>query len=1039
MFSRFFINRPIFATVVSLFIVLAGAMAMRVLPVAEFPEIVPPEVNVRAAYPGASAATIAQTVAAPLEQKINGVEHMLYMRSVSAGDGSLNITVSFEVGTDPDQNTINVNNRVQAALTSLPEEVRRQGVTVSKRSSSMLMVLAMESADGRYGMTDISNYALVNVLDEIKRLPGVGDASIFGSRDYSIRIWLHPDKLARLGLTPMDVASAINEQNAQFAAGSIGSEPLSSPVEMTYTVTTQGRMVEPEQFENIILRSGADGSFLRLGDVADVELGSQNYNLVSKHIGRETVPMGIYLAPGANALDTADRVIETMDRLSKSFPDGMEYSIPYNTTTFVRISMQEVRQTLFEAFLLVSLIIFVFLHNWRATIIPLLAVPVSIIGTFAGMYALGFSINTLTLFGLVLAIGIVVDDAIVVIENVERVMKQDGLPPREATIKAMGEVSGAVVAIVLVLCSVFIPVAFMGGLTGEMYRQFAVTIAVSVIISGIVALTLTPALCALLLRPVHGTPILPLRLFESFFTKLTGGYSAGVRLLLKRGLLAVAMFAVICGVSWKMFTTLPHSLVPEEDKGNILTVVMLPEGASLSRTSAAMDALTDKVTQMPGVNGIMSLAGLDLLSGALRTNTGTAFINLTDWDERKHGPTVKDVIGMTFGAGAGITDAFVLPFNLPPIMGMSNTGGVEGYVQDRAGLGLPALADQVGKLVAAARKRPEFASVQTMFSVGSPQIDVVLDRDRARAMGVPVDRVFDTMQATFGAYYVNDFNRVGRTFKVQLQSRGEYRDNPDDLAEVSVRSDSGEMIPLSVLAKVQRTAGPEVVERFNVFPAAKIMASPAPGYSSGQVMDALEQLTRSELPGGYDLAWTGSAYQERATGGSSMSILLLGLLMVFLILAAQYERWSLPLAVILVVPFALFGAAGATLLRGLANDTYLQIALVTLVGLAAKNAILIVEFAVQQMREGLSVSEAAAKAAELRFRPIVMTSLAFVLGCLPLAISSGAGAASRHAIGTGVIGGMLAATFIAPFFIPTFFKLIINATLKLRRRNHGDG
>ena len=1039
MFSRFFINRPIFATVLSLFIVLAGLLSLRILPIAEFPDIVPPEVQVSARYPGASAETIAQTVAAPLEQKINGVDNMLYMRSVSAGDGSLTITVSFEVGTDPDQNTINVNNRVQAAESSLPEEVRRQGVTVSKKSSSMLMVLAMESDDGRYDAVDVSNYALVNVIDELKRIPGVGDAMVFGSRDYSIRIWLRPDKLAALGLTPSDVASAVSEQNAQFAAGSIGSEPLNAPVEMTYTVTTQGRMVEPEQFADIILRANEDGSFLRLRDVAEVELGAQSYNLVSKRDGKAAAAMGVYLAPGANALDTADRVIAAMERLSAQFPDGIGYSVPYNTTTFVRISVQEVQQTLIEAFLLVSLIIFIFLHNWRATLIPLLAVPVSIIGTLAGMYALGFSINTLTLFGLVLAIGIVVDDAIVVIENVERVMKTEFLSPREATIKAMGEVSGAVVAIVLVLCSVFIPVAFMGGLSGEMYRQFAVTIAVSVIISGIVALTLTPALCALLLKNEHRQPILPLLLFERFFTRLTAGYTAGVRLLLKRSLLAFALFAVLCVVSWRMFAALPHALVPEEDKGNILSVAMLPEGASLSRTEAAMDALADTMLKAHGVDGIMTLAGLDLLSGAMKTNTGTAFVTLAPWGERKKGPTVDQVIGMTFGAGASITDAFVLAFNLPPIMGMSNTGGVEGYVQDRGGNSLTELAARVNELAAKARTRPELGSVQALFSVNAPQINVVLDRDRARAMGVPIDRVFETMQATFGAYYVNDFNRMGRTFKVQLQSRGEFRDNPDDLADVYVRSDTGRMIPLTVLATVERTTGPEVVERFNVFPAAKIMANPAPGYSSGQAMDALEEITRAELPETYHLAWTGSAYQERATGGTSLTVLLLGLLMVFLILAAQYERWTLPLAVILVVPFALFGAAGATLLRGLSNDTYLQIALVTLVGLASKNAILIVEFAVQQHKSGMGIAEAAAKAAELRFRPIVMTSLAFILGCLPLAISSGAGAASRHAIGTGVIGGMLAATFIAPFFIPTFYKTIIGLTERLRRRPNGDG
>ncbi len=1039
MFSRFFITRPVFATVVSLIIVLAGVLSLDVLPVAEFPEIVPPEVSVSASYPGASAEVIAQTVAAPLEQKINGVEHMLYMRSVNSGDGTLSLTVTFAVGSDADQNTINVNNRVQAALASLPADVRALGVTVSKKSSSLLQVVMLTSKDGRYDTIYMSNYALVNILDELKRLPGVGDATVFGAQDYAMRVWLKPDRLAQLGLTPADVADAIEEQNAQFAAGSIGRDPLSSPVELSYTVTTQGRMTDTKQFGDIILRANPDGTILRLKDVARLELGAQNYSLRAKMSGLPSVAMGIYLSPGANALEVGDLVTAKMAELSKRLPDGIAYAIPYDTTTFVRISVEEVIHTLFEAFLLVFAIIYLFLQNWRATLIPCLAVPVSVIGTFAGMYVLGFSINTLTLFGLVLAIGIVVDDAIVVIENVERIMATDHLPPREATLKAMEEVSGAVVAIVLVLCSVFIPVAFMGGLAGEMYKQFAVTIAVSVIISGLVALTLTPALCALLLKPGHPTVIAPLQMFNRFFDRLTNRYTQGVRFLLRRGLVAIALFAALLACTWSLFQIVPGQLVPNEDKGNLISMAMLPDGASLSRTEATMDKLETITRSIPAVQDTITLSGLDLISGTNKTNAGTSFIILKPWAERKRAEDSSfSIVGQVFGRGMSILDGFILAFNMPPISGMSNTGGFEGYLQSRGGGSLMDLAAQTDKLVAAAAKRPEIGRLSTTFSVRSPQLDIELDREKAKAMGVPVSRVFQTMQATFGSYYVNDFNKLGRTFRVQLQSEADYRSRPDDLGRVFVRSDSGEMVPLLALVNVRQTTGPEVVERFNVFPAAKLVGEPAPGYSSGQVLSAMEQLVHENLPDDYALAWTGSAYQEQATGGTSGMVFVLGLLMVFLILAAQYESWSLPLSVILVVPFALFGAILANYLRGLANDVYFQIALVTLIGLASKNAILIVEFAVQLHRSGMSYMEAAAEAARLRFRPIIMTSLAFVLGVVPLAISSGAGANSRHSIGTSVIGGMLAATFIATFFIPTFFRGISLLTSKKARAEEQD-
>lgn len=1035
MFARFFVNRPVFATVLSVVIVLAGLLAMKVLPIAEFPDIIPPEVNVKANYPGASAEVIAQTVAAPLEQQVNGVENMLYMRSVSSGDGTLSMSVTFAVGTNPDQNTINVNNRVQAALTSLPEEVRRQGVTVSKKSSNMLQVISIFSPEGKYDTVYMSNYSLVNIIDDLKRISGVGDAVVFGAQNYSIRIWIRPDRLAQLGLTPSDIATAVREQNAQFAAGAIGKDPLTSPVELSYTVTTQGRMTDPKEFGEIILRANSDGTILRLKDVARLELGAQTYSLRAKNNGKPAVALGIYLSPGANALETAEAVSDKMAELSQRFPDGIKYSIPYDTTTFVRISVEEVVHTLAEAFILVFAIIYLFLQNWRATLIPCLAVPVSIIGTFAGMYVLGFSINTLTLFGLVLAIGIVVDDAIVVLENVERIMSTDKLPPKEATIKAMGEVTGPVVAIVLVLCAVFIPVAFMGGLAGGMYKQFAVTIAVSVIISGIVALTLTPALCALILKENHSQPLAPFRWFNRFFENVTRKYTAGVRLLLKRSFITITLFAVIIATTWTLFQKVPSALVPNEDKGTLIAISMLPDGASLSRNNTVTDDLVGRVLSTEGVRGTISLAGLDLFSGSMKSNMSTTFITLDDWKERGEKNSSFNIVKGIFRDTYSIVDAFVLAFNMPPISGMSNTGGFEAYLQSRSGKGVRDLAQKADMVVKAAAKRPELSRITPNFSVNAPQLDIRLDREKAKSMGVPVSRVFETMQATFGAYYINDFNKLGRTFKVQIQSESDYRRTPEDISNVYVRSDKGDMIPLTALVTVKQITGPEVVERFNVFPAAKLLGGPAPGYSSSQALTAMEEVVKETLPADYTLAWTGSAYQEKATGGTSSQVFILGLLMVFLILAAQYEKWSLPLAVIMAVPFALFGAILANYGRGLANDVYFQIALVTLVGLSSKNAILIVEFASMLHKEGMSAYDAALEAAKMRFRPIVMTSLAFILGVVPLAISSGAGAASRHSIGTGIIGGMLASTFIATLFVPSFYRAIIAFTEKMFKKD----
>jgi multidrug efflux pump len=1025
MFSRFFIDRPIFASVLSIVIMFAGLLAMRILPVAQYPEIVPPQVVVSATYPGASAQTIAETVAAPLEQQINGVEDMIYMQSTSTASGTLSLSVYFQTGTDADQANINVNNRVQRATAVLPEEVRRQGVTVAKRSSSILQIVALSSPDRRYDTIYISNYALVNVIDELRRVPGVGDAALFGASDYSMRIWLKPDKVAQYRLTPGDIAAAVRDQNAQFAAGRFAEEPMPGEQAFTYSATTQGRLADPREFEQIILRSDENGASLRLRDVARVELGSLNYSTVATLNGAPTVPIGIYLQPDANALDVATAVNATMERLARRFPDGMRYDVPFTTTNFIEASIEAVIHTFIEAIVLVVVVVFVFLQNWRATFIPVLAVPVSIIGAFAGMYLLGFSINLLTLFGLILAIGIVVDDAIIVLENVERIMSTEGKPPREAAIQAMQEVSGPLVAIVLVLCAVFIPVSFLGGLAGELYRQFAITIAVSVVVSGIVALTLTPALCALLLKPGHGEPWLPFRVFNRGFDWLTRRFIGGTAFFLRHAVVALAVVALMLGVTWWLFQRVPGALVPAEDQGSVFLVTMLPPAASLDRTTRITAQVTDGAMRNPAVESVVTIAGFDLLSGAQKTNAGVSFVSLKDWSQRTDPWLDARNLAPAFAAlNADFRDGIVIGFNPPPIIGLSTTGGFEFYLQDRSGGSLESLAQAAQQVIPAAGQRPELAGVSTTFNTGTPQYSLGVDREKAKALGVPITSIFDTMQSTFGSLYVNDFTLFGRTYRVSLSSEPEFRRSPDDLQHVFVRSANGAMIPLSVLVSVTRTVGADVVDRFNVFPAAKIQGNPAPGFSSGQAIAAMEQVVAQALSSDYSIGWTGSAYQELQSAGTGAQGFLYGLVMVFLILAAQYERWSLPFAVITAVPFAVFGAILAIWLRGIENDIYFQVGIVTLIGLAAKNAILIVEVAAERHRAGMPVIDAALEAARLRFRPIVMTSLAFILGVVPLALASGASSASRHSIGTGVIGGMLAATFVAVLFVPLFFRLV---------------
>lgn len=1042
MFSKFFIDRPIFATVISLIIVLAGLVAMKVLPIEQYPNIVPTEIQVSAVYPGATAEVLADTVAAPIEQEINGVKNMIYMYSNATSSGYLTIGVVFDIGTDPDQATIDVNNKVQAATSKLPSEVTKQGVTVEQKSNSILQVITMRSTSDRYNTVYVSNYALLNVLDEIKRIKGVGSASLFASQDYSMRIWLSPDKLADYNMTPQDVISAIQEQNSQFAAGQFGQEPMDESVAFTYSVNTKGRLVDEKEFGNIILRSDDKGGMLRLKDVARIELGAQDYSVSSTFNGEPSVAFAVYLQPGANALETAGLVKAKMAELSKNFPQGITYEIPYDTTLFVNVSIDEVIHTFFEAVLLVIVVVYLFLQNMRATLIPILAVPVSIIGAFAGMYVLGFSINLLTLFGLILAIGIVVDDAIIVLENVERLMTEEKLSPKEAAIKAMKEVSGPVVAVALVLSSVFLPIAFLGGMTGVMYKQFSVTIAVSVLISALVALTLTPALCALIIKPEHAhrEPSGLFKWFNSFFDSVTNWYIAGVKFFLENRKTAVLGFvAVIAAILW-LFKVIPGGLVPNEDQGNLLMAYSMPEASSLPRTEKFTAKVGEMVKSNPNVEDVLTINGYNMLSSSQNTYSGISFITLKDWDLRTKANQSAEALSKVFtGMGLSQPEGIGYAFSMPPIMGMSTSGGFEGYIQNRAGKSSEELMAKTQEFLDAANKRPELTNVKTTFSVSTPQYRIDLDREKARMLNVPINEIYAVMQSTFGSLYVNDFTYMGRNFRVTLQSESKFRRTPDDLRYVYVKSNSGQLVPLSTLVNVERVTGPELVNRFNIFPAAKILGDPAAGYSSGQAIAAMEEVAQQVLGEDYSLSWIGSAYQEKLTGGASTQAFVFGLIMIFLILSAQYEKWSLPIVVILSVPFAVLGALLATYVRGIENDLYFQVGLVTLIGLAAKNAILIVEFAVMKVQEGLNYAEAAIEAAKLRFRPIVMTSLAFTFGVLPLAISTGAGAGSRHAIGTGMIGGMILSTFVATLFVPMMFAIIGETfdeeNVKLRKIN----
>ncbi|MBC2800114.1 efflux RND transporter permease subunit [Campylobacter jejuni] len=1025
MFSKFFIERPIFASVVAIIISIAGIIGLANLPVEQYPSLTPPTVQVSATYTGADAQTIASTVATPIEDAINGVDNMIYMDSTSS-PGQMKLTVYFNIGTDPDQAAIDVNNRISAATAKLPEAVKKLGVTVRKSSSTILEVVSVYSEDSSMNDIDIYNYVSLNILDELKRIPGVGDASAIGNKNYSMRIWLEPDLLNKFGVTANDVINAVNDQNAQYATGKIGEEPVVNKSPQVISITMQGRLQTPQEFENIILRVNEDKSFLRIKDVAKVEIGAEQYNSTGRLNTSAAVPIMINLQSGANAVNTAKLINEKMQELSKNFPQGLKYQIPYDTTIFVKASIKEVIKTFVEALALVLVVMYLFLKNFKSTIIPMIAVPVSLLGTFAVLYVLGFSINLLTLFALVLAIGIVVDDAIIVVENIDRILHEDSnISVKDAAIKAMNEVSSPVISIVLVLCAVFIPVSFISGFVGEIQRQFALTLAISVAISGFVALTLTPSLSALFLTRNESKPFYFIQKFNDFFDWSTSVFSSGVAYILKRTIRFVLVFCIMIGFIAYLFKIVPSSLVPSEDQGVIMSIINLPSGSSIHRTIEEVDTINKNATQMKEISSSVSLIGFDLFTSSLKENAAAVFFILKDWSQRE--ASSDQIIAQLFGQYAADRNALSYFLNLPPIPGLSLTGGFEMYAQNKSGKDYDAIQQDVNKMLELARTRKELANVRTTLDTSFPQYKLIIDRDKMKYYNLNMQDVFNTISATIGTYYVNDFPMLGKNFQVNIRALGDFRNTQDALKNIYIRSSDNKMIPLNSFLTLVRSARPDDVKRFNLFPAALIQGDPAPGYTSGQAIDAIAEVAKQSLGDEYSIAWSGSAYQEVSSKGAGAYAFVLGMIFVFLILAAQYERWLMPLAVITAVPFAVFGSILLVALRGFDNDIYFQTGLLLLIGLSAKNAILIIEFAMEErLKKGKSIFEAAINAAKLRFRPIIMTSLAFTFGVLPMIFATGAGSASRHSLGTGLIGGMIAASTLAIFFVPLFFYLLEN-------------
>ncbi|WP_428386226.1 efflux RND transporter permease subunit [Mucisphaera sp.] len=1026
MITTLFVQRPILASVLSIIIVIAGTMAGLALPINQYPEITPVQVTVTASYPGADAQTVADAVAAPIETQVNGADGLLYMRSTSAANGQMSLTAYFQLGTDPDTAEVQVQNRVNLALPNIPEAVRGTGVKVQKRSSNILMLIAVFSPDDSFDEQYIGNYTNLYILDALKRVPGANQAEILGVPDQAMRIWLDPQRMASLGITTTDVSQAISRQNQQFGAGIIAQAPTQTRVPLTVPVVTEGRYAEPEEFESIIVRAEEDGSaVVRVADVGRAEVGTQLYLLRSAFNDQPASFIAVYQQPGSNALAVADSVRTMMDELKLAFPSGLDYQVSYDTTKVVQASIEEVLVTLVIAIVLVVLVTYIFLQSVRATLIPTAAILVSIIGTFIGMLLLGFSLNLLTLFGLVLAIGIVCDDAIVVVENVERNIAEFGLSAKEATIRAMGEVIGPVIATTLVLIAVFVPIAFLGGTTGVLYQQFAVTIAVSVSISSFVALTLTPALCGILLKARGEIPSL-FKIFNAFIDRLTDIYAVGVRLALRTWAIGIALVAAMFIGIYLLFQTVPASFVPAEDQGFFLTAIIMPDGASLDRTQDMTTRAADILLEHPAVARASALSGYSILDGQLKTNAGTVFVELLDFDQRTEpGLSVNDVFADTAPKLNQLRDGLVVNINPPSIPGLGTQGGFEFWVQNRGPDNPLLLAQAVQQLKAAAAERGDLTPLSSTFNPSTRQLEVFVDRARAETLGMPVDGIYEALQTLFGSVYVSQYNKAGRVWNVILQADAQYRDDPADIEQIFVRQREGAMLPLSSVVTADYRTGPDLVSRFNGFPAAKITGDAAPGFSSGQAIQAMETLSRQTLPASMSYGWSGQAFEEKQAGSTSAVAFIFGIVMVFLILAGQYERWTLPIAIITAVPFGIFGALIAVWLRGMENDIYFQVGLVTLIGLSAKNAILIVEFAQAKLHEGLKPFDAAIEAARLRLRPILMTSLSFILGTLPLVLASGAGAASRHSIGTGVLGGMIAATSLALFFVPMFFYLIV--------------
>ncbi|PRC90718.1 efflux RND transporter permease subunit [Solimicrobium silvestre] len=1040
-FSRFFVDKPIFAAVLSIIIFVAGLIAIFQLPISEYPNVVPPSVVVRAQYPGANPKIIAETVAAPLEEQINGVENMLYMTSQNTSDGALALTVTFKVGTNVEQAETEVQNRVQRALPRLPDEVRQIGVTTVKSSPNLTMVVHLISPNGRYDDLYLRNYAVLNIKDQLARISGMGEINLFGSGDYAMRIWLDPQKVAARALTANDVVNAIREQNVQVAAGVIGSSP-SKDAEFQLTVNTQGRLKTVEEFGGIIVRTGSDGSTTLLKDVARVELGSNSYDLRSLLNNKSAVAIGIFEAPNANDLQLSADVRAKMDELKKDFPEGVDYKVVYDPTQFVRESIKAVIHTLLEAIALVVLVVILFLQTWRASIIPLLAVPVSIVGTFAVMLGFGFSINTLSLFGLVLAIGIVVDDAIVVVENVERNIA-NGLTPRDATIQAMKEVSGPIIAIALVLCAVFVPIAFLSGLSGQFYRQFALTIAISTVISAFSSLTLAPALAAALLKP-HDAPKDGLtRLmdtlfgrffgwFNRFFGRASNRYESGVKGILGRKSAAVGVYVLLAVAAGFMFKLVPAGFVPAQDKQYLVGFAQLPDAASLERTTSVIRRMSDVAMQIPGVESSVAFPGLSINGFTNAPNAGIVFTTLKPFDERtkpeESGAAIAAEINKRMGS---IQDAFIMVFPPPPVNGLGTIGGFKMMIEDRGNLGYDELYKATQAMQAKAWQTPELAGVFSSFQINVPQLFADVDRTKAKQLGVPLSTIYQTLQINLGSLYVNDFNQFGRTYQVRVQADAPYRSHAEDIAQLKVRNDKGEMIPLSSLMRVKDSYGPDRVQHYNGYVTADLNGGPAPGVSSGQAQVALEKIAHEVLPKGITYEWTELTYQDILSGNTMIYVFPLCVLLVFLVLAAQYESWTLPLAVILIVPMSILCALiGVKLTHG-DNNVFTQIALFVLVGLASKNAILIVEFARELEGHGRTVVEAALEACRLRLRPILMTSIAFIMGVVPLVFSHGAGSEMRHAMGVAVFAGMLGVTFFGLFLTPVFYVLLRTLALRL--------